>query len=107
MIFVVFMFFFFFHPKTAYEMRIIDWSSDVCSSDLVSPCVTTFSEVSSGLAKCDKLAKFGSSQSSIHICISDVTTIWKGSFGVRSAKLTTFAPTVRYIPVQKSYVNCL
>src|SRR3546814_6546363 len=29
------MFFFFFKQKTAYEMRISDWSSDVCSSDLV------------------------------------------------------------------------
>src|SRR3546814_6524921 len=27
--------FFFFRQKTAYEMRISDWSSDVCSSDLV------------------------------------------------------------------------
>src|SRR3546814_2429954 len=27
-------FFFFFNQKTAYEMRISDWSSDVCSSDL-------------------------------------------------------------------------
>src|SRR3546814_702047 len=27
---------FFFKQKTAYEMRISDWSSDVCSSDLVS-----------------------------------------------------------------------
>src|SRR3546814_2008048 len=27
--------FFFFKKKTAYEMRISDWSSDVCSSDLV------------------------------------------------------------------------
>src|SRR3546814_11145610 len=26
--------FFFFRQKTAYEMRISDWSSDVCSSDL-------------------------------------------------------------------------
>src|SRR3546814_15863671 len=26
--------FFFFKQKTAYEMRIMDWSSDVCSSDL-------------------------------------------------------------------------
>src|SRR3546814_5521886 len=26
-------FFFFFKQKTAYEMRISDWSSDVCSSD--------------------------------------------------------------------------
>src|SRR3546814_16241029 len=29
------MFFFFFKQKTAYEMRISDWSSDVCSSDLI------------------------------------------------------------------------
>src|SRR3546814_15970807 len=29
------MFFFFFKQKTAYDMRISDWSSDVCSSDLV------------------------------------------------------------------------
>src|SRR3546814_15887637 len=28
---------FFFKQKTAYEMRISDWSSDVCSSDLVPP----------------------------------------------------------------------
>src|SRR3546814_3372700 len=29
------MFVFFFKQKTAYEMRISDWSSDVCSSDLL------------------------------------------------------------------------
>src|SRR3546814_5001889 len=29
-----FILFFFFKQKTAYEMRISDWSSDVCSSDL-------------------------------------------------------------------------
>src|SRR3546814_4131343 len=29
------MYVFFFKQKTAYEMRISDWSSDVCSSDLV------------------------------------------------------------------------
>src|SRR3546814_5857070 len=32
-----FIFFFFFKQKTAYEMRISDWSSDVCSSDLRPP----------------------------------------------------------------------
>src|SRR3546814_5002334 len=32
----MFFFFFFFKQKTAYEMRISDWSSDVCSSDLIS-----------------------------------------------------------------------
>src|SRR3546814_4112712 len=32
--FLVYVLFFFFKQKTAYEMRISDWSSDVCSSDL-------------------------------------------------------------------------
>src|SRR3546814_2894794 len=32
-------FFFFFKQKTAYEMRISDWSSDVCSSDLSSALI--------------------------------------------------------------------
>src|SRR3546814_8563015 len=32
---VVVLLFFFFKQKTAYEMRISDWSSDVCSSDLL------------------------------------------------------------------------
>src|SRR3546814_1296163 len=31
---VIIYIFFFFKQKTAYEMRISDWSSDVCSSDL-------------------------------------------------------------------------
>src|SRR3546814_6866530 len=31
---VSYVLFFFFKQKTAYEMRISDWSSDVCSSDL-------------------------------------------------------------------------
>src|SRR3546814_3182259 len=33
--------FFFFKQKTAYEMRISDWSSDVCSSDLFRRLMTT------------------------------------------------------------------
>src|SRR3546814_10786268 len=32
----LYVFIFFFKQKTAYEMRISDWSSDVCSSDLLS-----------------------------------------------------------------------
>src|SRR3546814_4809329 len=37
--------FFFFKQKTAYEMRISDWSSDVCSSDL---CFASERPTSSG-----------------------------------------------------------
>src|SRR3546814_1157062 len=32
---ILFLLVFFFKQKTAYEMRISDWSSDVCSSDLL------------------------------------------------------------------------
>src|SRR3546814_8498944 len=39
-------FFFFFKQKTAYEMRISDWSSDVCSSDLLDD------ESGAGAARC-------------------------------------------------------
>src|SRR3546814_4619812 len=35
---------FFFKQKTAYEMRIGDWSSDVCSSDLVAVAYLTLME---------------------------------------------------------------
>src|SRR3546814_5460199 len=37
-------FFFFFKQKTAYEMRISDWSSDVCSSDLNATWIFTQSQ---------------------------------------------------------------
>src|SRR3546814_14695131 len=35
MLYLMVFIFFFFKQKTAYEMRISDWSSDVCSSDLI------------------------------------------------------------------------
>src|SRR3546814_9884201 len=46
------LYFFFFKQKTAYEMRISDWSSDVCSSDLqaAKPAGPSFEEA---LAKAD------------------------------------------------------
>src|SRR3546814_14299919 len=37
---LLFLYFFFFKQKTAYEMRISDWSSDVCSSDLQADTLT-------------------------------------------------------------------
>src|SRR3546814_6714317 len=43
-------FFFFFKQKTAYEMRISDWSSDVCSSDLVRGAAKHVWMVSIGVA---------------------------------------------------------
>src|SRR3546814_589726 len=45
-LFLLFLFFFFFKQKTAYEMRISDWSSDVCSSDLFPVGIALVSGVS-------------------------------------------------------------
>src|SRR3546814_3138126 len=38
-LFLLVFYFFFFKQKTAYEMRISDWSSDVCSSDFTALAV--------------------------------------------------------------------
>src|SRR3546814_1104266 len=40
--------FFFFKQKTAYEMRISDWSSDVCSSDLLADLGCPFARTTDG-----------------------------------------------------------
>src|SRR3546814_9298015 len=58
--------FFLFKQKTAYEMRISDWSSDVCSSDLnlggqyaVAPLVRAAGNTSVGRSVADLLANAG------------------------------------------------
>src|SRR3546814_11163243 len=43
--------FFFFKQKTAYEMRISDWSSDVCSSDLTEPRIALIARLSAAHAE--------------------------------------------------------
>src|SRR3546814_4397733 len=45
--------FLFFKQKTAYEMRISDWSSDVCSSDLVHQQSDVVVEVEDTVAQAD------------------------------------------------------
>src|SRR3546814_5633947 len=63
--FCIIMHFFFFKQKTAYEMRISDWSSDVCASDLSSGLGRHFAltlakagaAVAVGARRADKLAE--------------------------------------------------
>src|SRR3546814_20147400 len=65
---VSFFVFFFFKQKTAYEMRISDWSSDVCSSDLLPEA----------LPLSDRSAVAGKRHPSLHI-----QTVAKSSSRVR------------------------
>src|SRR3546814_3133769 len=51
------LFVFFFKQKTAYEMRISDWSSDVCSSDLMT--WSPYSLVKDDLAPRGRLIRAG------------------------------------------------
>src|SRR3546814_8710267 len=44
------LFFFFFKQKTSYELRISDWSSDVCSSDLSALAASMSNPRSPGIA---------------------------------------------------------
>src|SRR3546814_18612533 len=50
-------FFFFFKQKTAYEMRISDWSSDVCSSDLFISLHTPLTDATRNLIDGKAIAK--------------------------------------------------
>src|SRR3546814_8210242 len=47
-------FFFFFKQKTAYELLISDWSSDVCSSDLCWPDRKEMENACDGIRKSDR-----------------------------------------------------
>src|SRR3546814_1007011 len=57
--------FFCFKQKTAYEMRISDWSSDVCSSDLATRRETIFGCVSVVMMLCAAANQLAESSESI------------------------------------------
>src|SRR3546814_5305487 len=58
------MFFFLYKQKTAYEMRISDWSSDVCSSDLPTTVTDGTITFGGGSQYSDRVTYIGSGDSS-------------------------------------------
>src|SRR3546814_3997959 len=51
------LFFFFFKQKTAYEMRISDWSSDMCSSDLLLDVETRLLKVGGASLEAEQIVR--------------------------------------------------
>src|SRR3546814_771211 len=73
-------YFFFFKQKTAYEMRISDWSSDVCSSDL--PEVSPISEQHPQLP----VSPYGDSKRMVETILRD----YARAYGLHSVSLRYF-----------------
>src|SRR3546814_9996641 len=67
------MYFFFFKQKTAYEMRISDWSSDVCSSDLRTPSGTRIMSLS--VALFNALSGLQVNQTALQVTASNVANV--------------------------------
>src|SRR3546814_3726173 len=89
--------FFFFKQKTAYEMRISDWSSDVCSSDLFvrmrsALAYSKAEKQSANCANCAKDAKASNSQGCFEqavIARSEAT--WRSRNSQRTKTMDCFA----------------
>src|SRR3546814_4510485 len=86
-------FVFFFKQKTAYEMRISDWSSDVCSSDL-----TTITEKLLLMGKATAVAGTVKSRKSDRHATSD----WMEMEKQRGISITT---SVMQFPYREHMIN--
>src|SRR3546814_2326112 len=93
---------FFFKQKTAYEMRISDWSSDVCSSDLtcLDACTCTAAAATSTsllrplarfVSPCNRLSDLRTTATHTHLfhlrtlCFEVLSCLLRGcSFGARA-----------------------
>src|SRR3546814_13864408 len=68
---------FFCKQKTAYEMRISDWSSDVCSSDLHMEDVHRAGGIMAILGELDRAGLLDASQPTVHApTLADVLDAW-------------------------------
>src|SRR3546814_2162609 len=67
-------YFFFFKQKTAYEMRISDWSSDVCSSDLSTPAVASDNTWACEVVLC--ISNPGG-PTQYPACVPPITKLWR------------------------------
>src|SRR3546814_6107662 len=82
--------FFFFKQKTAYEMRISDWSSDVCSSDLLAAGegsrLQALTTTASGVAVPKQFCSLGGGASLLHDALMRARVIAPPEIGRASCR---------------------
>src|SRR3546814_4737807 len=71
--------FFFFKQKTAYEMRISDWSSDVCSSDLATGAAIDLADRTTATHLCIAFATTPTRHARL---IADISSIGSSAAGL-------------------------
>src|SRR3546814_8327180 len=101
--------FFFFKQKTAYEMRISDWSSDVCSSDIPSGAALSAVHLSRGpnallmsLGSVATLASISASASGSAIGHVRPIVLRDGAVPLIGPAAATAAATASRLPVARS-----
>src|SRR3546814_13999495 len=82
------MVFFFFKQKTAYEMRISDWSSDVCSSDLLTNEVSIDRKAKEAILAF-RIERSLSKSRILELYLNEIY-LGYGSYGVAAAALNYF-----------------
>src|SRR3546814_2605082 len=90
--------FFFFKQKTAYEMRISDWSSDVCSSDL--PLRGTISEDYSPFCIDKTIERIFENGLG-----GELVKLWAGQAGEQDFALDAYVPAERHALVEQALVT--
>src|SRR3546814_2762471 len=96
--FSVLIFCFFFKQKTAYEMRISDWSSDVCSSDLIAAVMRALGPLRGSICIRDFVEKTGRKASAFGaiVCLIDDGVLdLVGGGPIATHKEVTFAQPLR------------
>src|SRR3546814_11634457 len=85
----MYIWFFFFKQKTAYEMRISDWSSDVCSSDLAARRQV---DAARNDGHADSRGIGGAARAAAAAALADVAALRRGRSGGRTG-IGDFPPT--------------
>src|SRR3546814_5421395 len=91
-IYLCFSLLFFFKQKTAYEMRISDWSSDVCSSDLLlTEDYYVFNKIAKGLIGTNNV------DTNSRLCMSSAVAGYKQTLGAEIGRASCRERVCQYV----------